>query len=67
MDEAALDAAFQTLVRGWDAAVEAELAKVEDASRAAAIAARYAPAFPVGYRADYGAAEPPTTSACCAR
>lgn len=57
IDEAALDAAFQTLVRGWDAAVEAELAKVEDASRAAAIAARYAPAFPVGYRADYGPAE----------
>lgn len=57
IDEAALDAAFQTLVRGWEAAVEAELAKTEEQSRAAAIAGRYAPAFPVGYRASYGAAE----------
>lgn len=57
VDEAALDQAFQTMVRGWEAAVEGELAKTEEPSRAAAIAARYAPAFPVGYRADYGAAE----------
>ncbi len=56
-DEAALDAALQALVRGWGAAVEAELAKGEDPSRAAAIAARYADAFPVGYRSAYGPAE----------
>ncbi len=56
-DEAALDAAFQAMVRGWGAAVEAELAKGEDPSRAAAIAARYADAFPVGYRSAYGPAE----------
>jgi len=56
-DEAALDAALQTMVRGWGAAVEAELAKGEDPSRAAAIAARYADAFPVGYRSAYGPVE----------
>jgi glutamate dehydrogenase len=56
-DEAALDAALQALVRGWGAAVEAELAKGEDPSRAAAIAARYADAFPVGYRSAYGPGE----------
>ena len=56
-DEAALDAALQTMVRGWGAAVEAELAKGDDPSRAAAIAARYADAFPVGYRSAYGPAE----------
>ncbi len=56
-DEAALDAALQTMVRGWGAAVEAELAKGEDPARAAAIAARYADAFPVGYRSAYGPAE----------
>ena len=56
-DEAALDAALQAMVRGWGAAVEAELAKGEDPARAAAIAARYADAFPVGYRSAYGPAE----------
>jgi glutamate dehydrogenase len=56
-DEAALDAAVQALVRGWEGAVEAELAKGEEPSRAAAIAARFADAFPVGYRGAYGAGE----------
>ncbi|MBX9886006.1 MAG: NAD-glutamate dehydrogenase, partial [Novosphingobium sp.] len=56
-DEAALDMALQTMVRGWGAAVEAELAKGEDPARAAAIAARYAEAFPIGYRSAYGPAE----------
>ena len=56
-DEAALDQALQTMVRGWEAAVEAELAQSEEPARAAAIAARYAEAFPVGYRAAYGAGE----------
>ncbi|KUR72168.1 glutamate dehydrogenase [Novosphingobium fuchskuhlense] len=56
-DEAALDAALQAMVRGWGAAVEAELAKGEDPARAAAIAARYADAFPIGYRSAYGPAE----------
>ncbi len=56
-DEAALDAALQAMVRGWGAAVEAELAKGDDPARAAAIAARYAEAFPIGYRSAYGPAE----------
>ena len=56
-DETALNMALQTMVRGWGAAVEAELAKGEDPARAAAIAARYADAFPIGYRSAYGPAE----------
>jgi glutamate dehydrogenase len=56
-DAAALDQALQAMVRGWDIAVEAELARSEDPSRAAAIAGRYADAFPVGYRHLYGPAE----------
>ena len=57
VDEAHLDARLQMMVRGWDAAVEAELARGEDPARAAAIAARFAPAFPIGYRHAFGAAE----------
>ena len=56
-DEVPLDAALQAMVRGWGASVEAELAKGEDPARAAAIAARYAEAFPIGYRSAYGPAE----------
>ena len=56
-DAAALDHALQAMVRGWDLAVEAELARSEDPSRAAAIAGRYADAFPIGYRHTYGPAE----------
>ena len=56
-DEAALDAKLQGMVRGWSDAIEAELAGTEDASRAAAVAARYADAFPQAYRSRYGAAE----------
>ncbi|OYW50697.1 MAG: glutamate dehydrogenase [Novosphingobium sp. 12-62-10] len=55
--EAELDAALQVMVRGWGAAVEHELAKGEEPARAAAIAARYADAFPVGYRTAYGPVE----------
>jgi len=56
-DEAALDARLQGMLRGWNEAVEAEIAASEDASRAAAIAARYANAFPLSYRNAYGPAE----------
>ncbi len=56
-DEAALDAAIQAMVRGWPEAVEAELAATEDPARAAAIAARFAEAFPSAYRSTYGPAE----------
>jgi glutamate dehydrogenase len=55
--EAALDAKLTTLVRGWTDAVEAELRAFAPDGRAAAIALRYAEAFPQGYRHDYGAAE----------
>jgi glutamate dehydrogenase len=56
-DGEALDQALQGMVRGWDMAVETELAKAEEPSRAAAIAARYADAFPIAYRHAYGPAE----------
>ena len=56
-DGPALDRALQVMVRGWDLAVEAELAQTEEPSRAAAIAARYAGAFPPGYRHACGPAE----------
>lgn len=56
-DEARLDAQLQTMVRGWTDAVEAELAASEEPSRAAAIAARFAEAFPPAYRSSYGAVE----------
>jgi glutamate dehydrogenase len=58
-DEAALDLRLQEMVRGWQAAVEAELAGAQggDAGRAAAIAARYAEAFPPTYRSAYSPRE----------
>ena len=56
-DGAALDLALQQMVRGWEVAVEAELAKTEEPSRAAAIATRYGDGFPLGYRHAYGPAE----------
>ena len=56
-DEARLDVQLQTMVRGWTDAVEAEIAASEDPSRAAAIAMRFAEAFPQSYRSAYGAAE----------
>ncbi|PLK27131.1 NAD-glutamate dehydrogenase domain-containing protein [Novosphingobium sp. TH158] len=56
-DETALDAQLKAMLRGWGDAVEAELARFDDAGRAAAIAARYAEAFPLAYRATHGAAE----------
>ena len=56
-DEAVLEAQLQDMLRGWGEAVERHLVETEEPSRAAAIATRYAPAFPVGYRTHYGAAE----------
>ena len=56
-DEAALDAELQTMVRGWPQAVEAELAQGDDPARAAALATRFAEAFPPAYRSFYGTAE----------
>ena len=56
-NEAALDARLQGMLRGWNEAVESEIAASEEPSRAAAIAARYAEAFPLAYRSTYGSAE----------
>ncbi|QIG54116.1 NAD-glutamate dehydrogenase [Altererythrobacter sp. BO-6] len=56
-DESALEAELQDMLRGWNEAVERQLTELDEPSRAPAIAARYAPAFPVYYRTDYGAHE----------
>jgi glutamate dehydrogenase len=55
--EADLDHALQVILRGWTEAVEAALATTLEPGRAAAVAGRYAEAFPMGYRSEYGAAE----------
>ena len=56
-DEAALDAQLQTLLRGWGEAVEGELATMIEPGRAAAVALRWAEAFPTSYRGRFGAQE----------
>ena len=56
-DAAAIDARLQEMLRGWGDAVESALAEHGDPGRAAALAARYADAFPQAYRAAYGAAD----------
>ncbi|MCJ2186721.1 NAD-glutamate dehydrogenase [Novosphingobium beihaiensis] len=56
-DEDELDHRLQVMLRGWTEAVEAALAPVLEPARAAAVAARYAEAFPLAYRSDYGPAE----------
>ena len=56
-DEVELDDKLQALLRGWPDAVESELAALGETGRAAALATRYAGAFPQFYQASYGAAE----------
>jgi glutamate dehydrogenase len=56
-DEGDLDRDLRILLRGWPEAVEAALVAQGEGSRAVAITARYAEAFPVAYRSDYGATE----------
>lgn len=56
-DAATIEAQLVDLLRGWNEAVETHLAAGEEDGRAAALAARYAPAFPTGYRLAYGPAE----------
>jgi glutamate dehydrogenase len=53
-DDAAVEAQLVEMLRGWNEAVATHLAAREDEGRAAALAARYAPAFPTGYRLAYG-------------
>ncbi len=56
-DERALDAKLQTLLRGWNEAVEVELASLVEPGRAAALALRWAEAFPTSFRGRFGARE----------
>jgi len=56
-EDSAIEAQLVDLLRGWNEAVETHLAGIEEEGRAAALAARYAPAFPTGYRLAYGPAE----------
>jgi glutamate dehydrogenase len=56
-DDAVIEARLVEMLRGWNEAVEARLAASGEDGRAAAIAARYAPAFPPAYRMAYGPAE----------
>ncbi len=56
-DQTALDSQLQVMLRGWSDAVESEISRSGEKSRAAAIAARYAEAFPLAYRSSYGPAE----------
>lgn len=56
-DDATLDKKLQAMVRGWEPEVENRLAEISEEGRAAALALRYANAFPTGYRLQYGATE----------
>jgi glutamate dehydrogenase len=56
-DAPAIEAQLADLLRGWNEAVAGHLSSHEDDGRAAALAARYAPAFPTGYRLAYGPEE----------
>ncbi len=56
-DAKAIDQRLQEMLRGWREAVESELVRGEEPGRAAALAARYAEAFPQAYRSAYGPAE----------
>ncbi len=56
-DEAKLEEQMQTLLRGWSEAVEAELGTLEEPSRAAGLAMRFAEHFPTAFRGRYGPRE----------
>ncbi|WP_439468050.1 NAD-glutamate dehydrogenase [Blastomonas fulva] len=57
VDDAALDSALRAMVRGWEPSVEEALIALGEDSRAAALASRYAPQFPMAYRSDCGPKE----------
>jgi glutamate dehydrogenase len=57
VDEAALDDRLELMVRGWEPAVEAALARLADEKRAAAMLVRYGPIFPGNYRSSYSTDE----------
>ncbi|MEX0342965.1 MAG: NAD-glutamate dehydrogenase domain-containing protein, partial [Erythrobacter sp.] len=56
-DEARLEEQMQTLLRGWIEAVESELATIEEPSRAAGLAMRFADCFPTTFRGRNGPRE----------
>jgi len=56
-DSAEIERELEDLLRGWGDAVEHHLGEGPESSRANAIAARYAGAFPSSYRFRYGAEE----------
>ena len=56
-DEAVLEEQLQTLLRGWNEAVENELVNLVDKGRAAALTMRFAEHFPTAYRARFGPRE----------
>jgi glutamate dehydrogenase len=57
VDEAVLDDKLELMVRGWEPAVEAALARLTDEKRAAAMMVRYGPLFPANYRSSYSTDE----------
>ena len=57
-DAAPLNDRIESMVRGWQPAVEAGLARLFDSGQAARMALRYAGAFPAGYRSGAGPDEP---------
>ena len=57
VDEAALDAKLELMVRGWEPAVEAALSQMTDDKRAAAMLVRYGASFPANYRNTYSTQE----------
>ncbi|MBK5264649.1 MAG: NAD-glutamate dehydrogenase, partial [Alphaproteobacteria bacterium] len=56
-DTDTLNRQLEEMLRGWAPAVESSLAEIGEQSRAAALALRYAPAFPAAYRAGAGPEE----------
>jgi glutamate dehydrogenase len=57
VDEDALDAKLELMVRGWEPAVEVALAGLTDEKRAAAMLVRYGAGFPPNYRSTYSTEE----------
>ncbi|WP_373476027.1 NAD-glutamate dehydrogenase [Sphingorhabdus sp.] len=57
VDEGQLDDKLELMVRGWEPAVEAALARLTDEKRAAAMLVRYGALFPGNYRTRYSSEE----------
>jgi glutamate dehydrogenase len=57
VNEADLDSRLELMVRGWEPAVEAALARLTDEKRAAAMLVRYGDGFPASYRNHYSTDE----------